>query len=81
MKKINEKGFTLIELLAIILILGILAVITTVTVKNIIDSAEKKTFINSVQGMINAGNLYYSRQDMMGKVSEDVIFTFPNNAD
>ena len=42
----NKKGFTLIELLAIIVILAIIAVITTPIILNIIENAKKGAFIS-----------------------------------
>jgi len=40
----NKKGFTLVELLAVIVILGILALITTPVVINIIDDSKNKAY-------------------------------------
>jgi len=80
-KKINESGFTLIELLAIIVILGIIAVIAVPTVKKLTDEAKLKAFENTARGIIKAGNLYYSRKDMMDELNGDMTFTFPDNAE
>ena len=79
MKK-NIKGFTLIELLAVIVILGVIAVIAVPIVKNITKDAKMKSFMNSARGIIRAGDLYYSRKDMMDEISGDMIFEFPDNA-
>jgi len=80
-KKINESGFTLIELLAIIVILGIIAVIAVPTVKKLTDEAKMKAFENTARGIIKAGNLYYSRKDMMDELNGDMTFSFPDNAE
>ena len=79
--KQNKKGFTLIELLAVIVILGVIAVIAVPIVKNITKDAKMKSFMNSARGIIRAGDLYYSRKDMMGEVNGDITFEFPNGAD
>ena len=50
MKK-NMKGFTLIELLAVIVILALIALITTPIVIGIISDSHKSTFRNSVEGV------------------------------
>ena len=50
----NKKGFTLIELLAIIVILGILAAISTSMVGNYIKNSKKDATRVTAQTMINA---------------------------
>jgi prepilin-type N-terminal cleavage/methylation domain-containing protein len=65
MEKINKKclykkGFTLIELLAVIIILAIIALITTPVVLNIVDNANKKANKASAYGLLDAAKLYYS---------------------
>ena len=79
----NQKknyGFTLIELLAVIVILGIIAVIAVPIVKNITKDAKMKAFTNSARGIIRAGDLYYSKKDMMDEIDGNIIFEFPNKA-
>ena len=56
----NKKGFTLIELLAVIVVLAILALITTAVISNVIESARKKTFGESAQGIYRAIELDYT---------------------
>lgn len=46
----NKKAFTLIELLAIIVILAVIAVITTPLILGIIDDAKKNTITDSAHG-------------------------------
>ena len=58
--KNKTKGFTLIELLATIVILAIIALITTPTVLNLIENARKGAFARSAEGVLSASKLYYS---------------------
>ena len=53
-----KKGFTLIELLAVIVILGIIAVITTPLIMGVIEDARKNSAIQSVNGLLEAGEQY-----------------------
>jgi len=76
----KKKGFTLVELLAIIIILGIIAVIAVPKIKHITETAKKEAFINSAYGIIKAGNLYYSRQEMMGNITDDITINFPDSS-
>jgi len=78
----NEKktnGFTLIELLAVIILLAVIALIAIPSVINLINEGIKKSFVNSVYGVMKAGDLYYSRKDLMDEFEEEIIFEFPNN--
>jgi len=74
----RTKGFTLIELIAVIIILSIIALITVPVVMNIIERANKSAFKDSAYGIIKAGELYYSKQDLdFDNQLENIIFTFP----
>jgi prepilin-type N-terminal cleavage/methylation domain-containing protein len=55
-----KKGFTLIELLAVIIILAVIALIATPVVLNVVDNAKKQANKDSVYGLLDAANLYYS---------------------
>lgn len=63
MKK-NEKGFTLIELLAVIVILAIIALITTPIVLNVISSARDDAAKNKMYGVIDAVRLAYTQNQV-----------------
>lgn len=50
----KKKGFTLIELLAVIVILAVIALITTPLIMGIIEDAKKNAFRDSAYGIIKA---------------------------
>ena len=49
-----KKGFTLIEILAVIVLLGIVAVITSTFITKLIEDSKQKAFSDSVYSAINA---------------------------
>ncbi len=57
----NKKGFTLIELLAVIVILAIIAVITTPVILNVIEGARLNSAKDKAWGTIAAARLAYSK--------------------
>ena len=76
----NKKGFTLIELLAVIIILAVIALITVPVVVNMIEKANKSSFKEMANGLLRAGDLYYSRQEAnINEMGENVEFIFPND--
>ena len=76
----KKKGFTLIELLAVIVILAIIALIAVPTVINIICSAQKHAFKDSVYGIIKAGELYYQSLDQ-DITKQEIVLEFPNDTE
>ena len=50
----NRKGFTLVELLAVIVILGILITIGTISVSTMISNSRKQTFVDSARNFVAA---------------------------
>lgn len=54
------KGFTLVELLAILVIIGIIAVITTPVINGVISTSREKAFLNSAISINKAANNYYA---------------------
>ncbi len=68
----NNKGFTLIELLAVIVILAIIALITTPMIMGVIEDARKGAAIQSVNGLLEAGE-QYQVESMMDGVRETEI--------
>lgn len=57
-----KKGFTLIELLSVIIILAIIALITTPVVINIIDKVKVSAHKSSASGIFNSAKLFYQEK-------------------
>ena len=57
----RKKGFTLIELLAVIVVLAIIALITTPTILGVIETAKKGVFRDSIYGLMDATNIYMAK--------------------
>ena len=53
----NKKGFTLIELLAVIIVLAVLALISTPIVSSLIVTSQKGTYAKSIEGLVEAVKL------------------------
>lgn len=70
-----KKGFTLIELLAVIVILAIIALISTPLIMNVIDDAKKGAFKNSAYGIIEAAELSYV-MDVLEGTNEEVSYKY-----
>ena len=70
-----KKGFTLIELLAVIVILGIIAVITTPLIMGVIEDARKNSAIQSVNGLLEAGEQYQIEGMMDGTIKNEIDLT------
>ena len=60
MKNKKKKGFTLIELLAVIIVLSIIALITTPIIFNVIENAKIKSLEKSCYGVIDAVRTKYA---------------------
>ncbi len=63
----GKKGFTLVELLAVIVILGIIAIITTPFIVNIIAKARQDAFVDSVYSLVNSASEYRAEAIMQHK--------------
>ena len=57
----NSKGFTLIELLAVIVILAIIALITTPVILNVIENARRDSAVDKAWGTIDAVKVAYTQ--------------------
>ena len=73
-----KKGFTLVELLAVIIIIGIIATITTPIVLNVISTAKAKSFEDSTTLLLKASQNYYSSQSLEETVKLPLQITFKN---
>ena len=60
--KNNQKGFTLIELLAIIVILAVIALITTPIILNVVENSRKNAAKDKAYGVVDAVKLAYSTE-------------------
>ena len=70
-----KKGFTLIELLATIVIISIIALITTPAILNVINDARKNTFKQRLNSLINTVDLDYTENARTGEVT----YEYKNN--
>ncbi len=70
-----RKGFTLVELLAVIVILAVLALITTPILLNVIESSIKSTALNSAEGYVRAVSNYL----IMNELSDGLYSVLDNN--
>lgn len=71
----NKKGFTLVELLAVIVILGLLLALATLTVTAYLNAAKEASFKSLVQSIEASAELYiidnsgkYPQLDVAGSV-------------
>jgi prepilin-type N-terminal cleavage/methylation domain-containing protein len=76
----KNRGFTLIELLAVIIILSIIALISTPAIIGLIDNARKESFKNTTLGIVKAGELLYY-QDLLNGTNEEVTFSYTNGVE
>lgn len=71
MKK-KKKGFTLLELIATVVILAIIALIAIPAVMDSVTAAQEQAALNSVKGLIKAGESYYFKTlDTENEVQEN----------
>lgn len=77
----NDKGFTLIELLAVIIILAIIALITTPIVLNVINQAREDAAEDSAWGAIEAVRMAYAQAQLNSAVPAKADVTFSSTGD
>ena len=77
----NKKGFTLVELLAVIVILAVIALIATPQVLRIIEEARKGAFEQTIYSIIKAGNIYKTKEELTGGITECRYFSFSSNVE
>lgn len=66
----NKKGFTLVELLAVIVLLSIIAVITTPVVINVIGESKEKTYNEQI-------NIIQKAAERWGTQNVNILSTAP----
>ena len=69
----EKKGFTLVELLAVIVILAVIALISTPMIINVIEGSKKGALKDSAYGLLEAADIYYAEHVGGNKKTE---FTF-----
>ena len=74
----KKNGFTLIELLAAIMVLALIALISTPIILKVIEKAEKGSFEDSAYGVLDAAKLYYVDINLDEKGKEETL-TFPGD--
>ena len=70
-----KKGFTLIELMAVILIIGIIAFLTTPVISNIIKENEENALLQSANNYINEVNKSIMERVQDGNELADGTYT------
>ena len=77
----NSKGFTLIELLAVIVILAIIALITTPVILNVIEDARKNAAVDKAWGTIDAVRVSFAQAQVdSSAVGIPYTVNFPKGA-
>lgn len=77
----NKSGFTLIELLAVVVILAVIALISTPLILNIIDGAKKGAFQSTAYGILEAGKLSYATELLKTGVVDSLSFTYEDGVE
>lgn len=72
----NAKGFTLIELLAVIVILAIIALITTPTILNVLEDSRKNAAVDKAWGTIEAVKTAYAQAQISDEVGVPYTVNF-----
>ena len=68
----NKKGFTLIELLAVIIILAVIALISTPIILDVVEDSRKSADRSSANLVLSAANNYYA-ESMLDDSKQDKI--------
>lgn len=67
----SQKGFTLIELLAVIIILAIIALITTPIILNVVEDSRRSAAEDKAYGVVDAVRLAYQQHQMKDSPTQD----------
>ncbi len=63
----NIKGFTLVELLAVIVIIAVIALITTPIVLNVVQNSKENAFKDTAHGLVLAAGTYQAQQQALNR--------------
>lgn len=63
----NKKGFTLVELLAVIVIIAVIALITTPIVLNVIQNSKINAFKDTAYGLVVAAGTYQAEKQALNQ--------------
>lgn len=74
MKKNN--GFTLIELLAVVVILAVIALISTPIILNIVENAQEGAFKNTAYGLVQASKFSYTNEIIQSSDVRGLTFSY-----
>lgn len=69
----KKRGFTLVELLAVIVVLALIALITTPIVMNVIEKSRKEAAEKSAEQLEIAAELYFNNQQLLGNFNENTF--------
>ncbi|MBR5662870.1 MAG: leucine-rich repeat protein [Bacilli bacterium] len=72
----SNKGFTMVEILAVVVVLGIVAIISTNIVLKHLEKSKKQAFITDVEQFVKSTNYDTLVKD---KLEQYVIYSFPNS--
>lgn len=61
----NKKGFTLIELLAVIVIIAVIALITTPIILNVVQNSKENAFKDTAHGLVLAAGTYQAQRQAL----------------
>ncbi len=77
--KLEETGLTLIELLAVIVILAVIALITTPIILGIVNNSKKEAFKDTAYGIAEAAKNQYIKEMYSGATPSNITFTYTDN--
>ena len=72
----NNKGFSLIELLAVIVLIAIIALITTPIVLNVINDSSENVFTDDAMSLSKAADNYYTASYLENDIKLPLLITF-----
>ena len=74
----NNKGFSLPELLAVIVLIAMIALITTPIVLNVIEDSSEDVFMENALSLSKAADNYYTSLTLTSDTKLPILITFDN---